>query len=171
MEGHVLKAGWRLAGDMNMQHAPLSPCFSIPVLGAQPKQDRAGPLEAFQALPTDCALAPPCTPLQVLRLPPVRVKPMAPAYGMLSLTPDGAPAGLGASTPFWPLLEWVGQHCFSALLPLHQALVQLQAISASVQGQLLWCLASKTSEFEVSRKSQAENLTGAANLIHPIVGM
>ena len=100
-----------------------------------------------------CAFQSPDSDAQVLRLPPVRVTPIAPAYGMLSLTLDGAPAGLGASTPFWPLLEWVGQHCFSALLPLSQALVQLQGICASVKGQLLWCLAPKTYEFEVCSRA------------------
>eukprot|EP00798_Chlamydomonas_sp_ICE-L_P021155 gene21155-28044_t len=85
--------------------------------------------------------------LLVLRLPPNRVKPPASAYGMLSITPDGAPAGLGPSTPFYSLVNWANATAFCAVPSLQNAMTQIEEVATAIREQPLWCLSPITPDF------------------------
>ena len=85
----------------------------------------------------------------MLRVPPRRTRPPAPAFGLLPLLPPGREELEGPPVAFGDVLGWARGHLYSGVAPLHAALVSLNQLCAHVGDQLLWCMAPLSEAFKV----------------------
>ncbi|KAG2427037.1 hypothetical protein HYH02_014682 [Chlamydomonas schloesseri] len=105
--------------------------------------------------------------LKVLRVPPRRARPPAPAFGMLPLLPPGREELEGPPVAFADVLAWARGHLYSGVGPLHAALVGLNELRGHVGDQLLWCMAPLSAAFKAMGGNDFD-LTDAGVLPFPL---